>query len=54
MKEVNRNPDPLIQVGLLLNASRPIEATTVFFLWRAIFERLFERDGERLTLTLTR
>ena len=28
-------------MGLLLNASRPIEATTPFFLWRAIFERLF-------------
>jgi len=33
MREVNHNPDPLIQVGLLLNASRPIEATTPFFLW---------------------
>jgi len=34
-------------VGLLLNASRPIEATTPFFLWRAIFERLLEREMER-------
>lgn len=39
--EVNGSSDLLTQVGLLLNASRPIEATTPFFLWRAIFERLF-------------
>jgi hypothetical protein len=39
--EVNGSSDPLTQVGLLLNTSRPIEATTPFFLWRAIFERLF-------------
>jgi class 3 adenylate cyclase/energy-coupling factor transporter ATP-binding protein EcfA2 len=45
--QANGRADPLSQVGLLLNASRPIEATTPFFLWRAIFERLFTTDTLR-------
>lgn len=39
------------QVGLLLNSSRPIESTAPFFLWRAIFDRLFTDDALR-TLAL--
>ena len=29
------------QVGLFVNASKPIEATTPFFMWKGVFEKLF-------------
>ena len=42
------------QVGLFLNASKPIEHTTPFFMWRAVFERIFTYDELRKLIARAR
>ena len=42
------------EVGLFLNASKPIEHTTPFFMWRAVFERIFTYDELRKLIARSR